>query len=64
LPGRLLQHPPGSYPQISSLRTYIICHLPLIFLSPTSPIFLSFSSPPLHQFAFLFASLFHSPFFL
>jgi hypothetical protein len=24
--------------QISSLRTYIICHLPLVFISPTSPI--------------------------
>ena len=50
--------------QISSLRTYIICHLPLVFLSPTSPICLSFSSPPLHQFAVLFASLFRPPFSL
>jgi hypothetical protein len=63
LPGRLLHHPPGSYSQVPSLRTSIIFHLPLVFISPTSPICLSFSSPPLHQFAVLFASLVRSPIF-
>ena len=63
LPGRLLHHPPGSNLQISSLRTYIICHLPPVFLSPTSPFASRFPLSPFTNLPVLFASLFRSPFF-